>query len=193
MRDQSTGGKHKAHRPNPALHLVSSSPAPCFYPVALPSSAQLLRSSYIYTVLKLHSAFEGNLEADVAPSENEMDTPGLEKSYPLIITYLEILPLIISTKKGLHEKSKPQAFPWKGLEPKFSLPTWYKNPKAEDLTVCKLQRRSLWWKTVSALHWAKGRLSFTEKISVQLPNWDTCNRITIKNQHTINNTPWITF
>ena len=33
-----TGGKHKALRPNPALHLISSHPAPCFYPAAALSS-----------------------------------------------------------------------------------------------------------------------------------------------------------
>ena len=34
----STGGKHKARGPNPALHLVLSGPAPCFYPAAASSS-----------------------------------------------------------------------------------------------------------------------------------------------------------
>ena len=38
-----TGGKHKARRPNPALHLVLSSPAPCFYPAAAPSSLLLVK------------------------------------------------------------------------------------------------------------------------------------------------------
>ena len=33
-----TGGKHEAHRPNPALPLVLSGPAPCFYPAAALSS-----------------------------------------------------------------------------------------------------------------------------------------------------------
>ena len=37
------GGKHKAHRPNLPLHLVLSSPAPWFYPVAAPSSLPLLK------------------------------------------------------------------------------------------------------------------------------------------------------
>ena len=47
-----TGGKQKAGGPNPALHLVSSGPTPCFYPAAVPSSLPLeLRSSYMYTVL----------------------------------------------------------------------------------------------------------------------------------------------
>ena len=32
----------------------------------------------MYTVLKLFRPFEGNREADVAPSENEFDTPILE-------------------------------------------------------------------------------------------------------------------
>ena len=31
----------------------------------------------MYTVLKLFWPFEGNREADEAPSENEFDTPGL--------------------------------------------------------------------------------------------------------------------
>ena len=39
----------------------------------------MLRSSYIYTVLKLFWPFEGNLEADVAPSEDEFDTPKLDQ------------------------------------------------------------------------------------------------------------------
>ena len=38
-----TGGKHKACRPNPALHLVLSVPAPCFYPAAAPSSLPLVK------------------------------------------------------------------------------------------------------------------------------------------------------
>ena len=37
----------------------------------------MLRSSYIYTVLKLFQPFEGNLKADAASSENEFDTPDL--------------------------------------------------------------------------------------------------------------------
>ena len=40
-----------------------------------------LRSSYIYTVLKFFRPFEGNHKADVAPSENEFDTPVLEHSH----------------------------------------------------------------------------------------------------------------
>ena len=35
---QITGGNHKAHGPNPALHLVLSGPVPCFYPAAVLSS-----------------------------------------------------------------------------------------------------------------------------------------------------------
>ena len=38
-----TGGKHKAHGLNPPLHLVLSSPTPCFYPVAEPSSLPLVK------------------------------------------------------------------------------------------------------------------------------------------------------
>ena len=38
-----TGGKHKACRLNPALHLILSGPAPCFYPVAAPSSLPLVK------------------------------------------------------------------------------------------------------------------------------------------------------
>ena len=53
---QSTGGKPKARGPNPALHLVLSGPAPCFYPAAALSSHLTVRSSYIYTVLKWHLA-----------------------------------------------------------------------------------------------------------------------------------------
>ena len=40
--------------------------------------AYLLRSSYIYTVPNYIRPFEGNHEADVAPRENEFDTPALE-------------------------------------------------------------------------------------------------------------------
>ena len=39
----STGVKHKARRLNPALHLVLSGPAPCFYPAAAPSSVPLVK------------------------------------------------------------------------------------------------------------------------------------------------------
>ena len=38
-----TGGKHKAHGPNPVLHLVLSSPAPCFYLAAALSSFPLVK------------------------------------------------------------------------------------------------------------------------------------------------------
>ena len=48
--DYSTAGQHKARKLNPALHLVLSGQAPCFY-----AAAVLLRSSYIYIVLKLFS------------------------------------------------------------------------------------------------------------------------------------------
>ena len=51
-----TGGKHKAHWPDPALPLVLSCPAPCLCPVAALSSHWTVRSSYMYTVLKLRSA-----------------------------------------------------------------------------------------------------------------------------------------
>ena len=44
------------------------------------STPSQLRSSYIYTALKLFRPFEGNCEDDVASGENEFDTPGL---YPL--------------------------------------------------------------------------------------------------------------
>ena len=40
---QITGGKHKAHRLNPALHLVLSSLAPCFYPAAVPSTRLIIK------------------------------------------------------------------------------------------------------------------------------------------------------
>ena len=39
----STDGKHKACGLNPALHLVLSGPAPCFYPMAVPSSLPLVK------------------------------------------------------------------------------------------------------------------------------------------------------
>ena len=55
----------------PAQHLVSTQrqrQAPCPW----------LRSSYIYTVLKLFRPFEGNRKTDVAPGENEFDTPALD-------------------------------------------------------------------------------------------------------------------
>ena len=39
----STGGKHKARGPNPALHLVLSGPAPCFYLAAAPSFLPLVK------------------------------------------------------------------------------------------------------------------------------------------------------
>ena len=54
-------------------------PALCFYLVAVPSSR--LGESYIKGVVTLIQSsndiqpFEGNCEADVAPSENEFDTP----------------------------------------------------------------------------------------------------------------------
>ena len=46
------GGKHKARRLNPALHLVLSGPAPARWQRRAPCPS--LRSSYIYTILKLH-------------------------------------------------------------------------------------------------------------------------------------------
>ena len=41
------------------------------------STPSQLRSSYIYTVVKLFQPFEGHREADVAPGENEFDSPDL--------------------------------------------------------------------------------------------------------------------
>ena len=38
-----TGGKHKARGLNPALHLVVSSLAPCFYPAAVLSSLPIVK------------------------------------------------------------------------------------------------------------------------------------------------------
>ena len=38
-----TGGKHRAHRPNPAFYLLLSGPAPCFYLAAAPSSLPLVK------------------------------------------------------------------------------------------------------------------------------------------------------
>ena len=52
----STGGKHKACGPNPALHLLLSGPAPCFYPVAALSSLPLVREQLHVHSPKLHSA-----------------------------------------------------------------------------------------------------------------------------------------
>ena len=50
------------------------------------SLTSLLRSSYMFTVLNYIWPFEGNLEADVAPGENEFDTPGLDLllGFPLV-------------------------------------------------------------------------------------------------------------
>ena len=47
-------------------------------PNVIPTPSQL-RSSYIYTVLKLFQPFEGKCEADVAPGKNEFDTPALSE------------------------------------------------------------------------------------------------------------------
>ena len=67
----STGGKHKACGPNPALHLVLSSPAPCFYPAAVPSSLPLVKEQlHLYSPNYIWP-FEGN-------RENKFDTPGLQ-------------------------------------------------------------------------------------------------------------------
>ena len=73
---------------NPALHLVLSGPAPCFYLAAAPSSLYPLRSSYIYTVLNYIRPFEGNCEADVATGENDFDTP---KSFIKPNNYAEVV------------------------------------------------------------------------------------------------------
>ena len=53
---QITGGKHKAHRPNPALHLVLSGPAPCFCPAAAPGSLPLVKEWLHLYSLKVHLA-----------------------------------------------------------------------------------------------------------------------------------------
>ena len=72
------GGKHKARGLSPALHLVLSGPAPCFYPAAVPSSRLTVKEGYMYTILKLHSApWRQPRSWCVAPGENEFDTPGL--------------------------------------------------------------------------------------------------------------------
>ena len=46
------------------------------------STPKQLRSSYIYTVLKLFRPFEGSREVDVAPGEKEFDTPALMSAPP---------------------------------------------------------------------------------------------------------------
>ena len=51
-----TGGKHKARGLNPALHLVLSGLAPCFYPAAPLSSCLTVKEQLHFTVLKSHSA-----------------------------------------------------------------------------------------------------------------------------------------
>ena len=66
------------------------------------STPYQLRSSYIYTVLKIFQPFEGNCKADVAPSENEFDTPALSciarvlprplpRPYPLSLSVIYVL------------------------------------------------------------------------------------------------------
>ena len=63
---------------NPALHLVLSGPAPGFYPAAAPSSLPLVKEQlHLYSPKNHIRPFEGNHKADVAPGENEFDTPAV--------------------------------------------------------------------------------------------------------------------
>ena len=65
---------------NLALRLVFSSPAPCFYPAVLSSFPLVKEQLHLYSPKNYIRPFEGNLEADVAPSENEFNTPALDPS-----------------------------------------------------------------------------------------------------------------
>ena len=61
------------------------SPAAAFKGLNVISSPYQLRYSYIYTVLKLFRPFDSKHEADVAPGENEFDSPVLEtRTSPLL-------------------------------------------------------------------------------------------------------------
>ena len=78
MRQYGTGGKHKARGPNPPLHLVLWGPAPCFYPAAVPSSLPLVKEElHLYSPKVTSGPLKATCEADVAPNENEFDTPDL--------------------------------------------------------------------------------------------------------------------
>ena len=75
---QGTGGKPKACGLNPALHLVLSGPTPCFYLAVVPSSHLTVEEQlHLYSPKNYIQPFEGNREADVAPGENELDTPAV--------------------------------------------------------------------------------------------------------------------
>ena len=65
----------------------------------------LYKCNYSLTVkeLKLHSGFEGNRKADVAPSENEFDTPELEEyvfhcSWVSVLVYVRSGPSMVFFK-----------------------------------------------------------------------------------------------
>ena len=72
----STDGKHKACGPNPALHLVLSSPAPCFYLVAALSSRLTIKEYlHLYSPKITFGPLKAsNRKADVALRENEFNT-----------------------------------------------------------------------------------------------------------------------
>ena len=82
------------HGPSVAWHLVSTWRQ-------RRALAKPLRSSHMYTVLNYIQPFEGNCEADLGPSENEFDTPGLDQE---------------------NRKWQPEA-DWQDPEPSAILPT----------------------------------------------------------------------
>ena len=59
------------------FHWRPHQPRGCLQRAECNFNSLTLRSSYIYTALTLFRPFEGNGEADVAPGENEFDTPAL--------------------------------------------------------------------------------------------------------------------
>ena len=78
-----TGGKHKARRPNPALHIVLSGPAPCFYPAAVPSSRLTIKESlHVYSPKITFGPLKATVRLMWPPGENEFDVPTIEENHP---------------------------------------------------------------------------------------------------------------
>ena len=73
-----TGCKHKACGPNMALHLVVSGPAPCFYPVAAPSSRLIVKEElHLYSPKMTFGPLKATARLMWPPSENEFDIPAV--------------------------------------------------------------------------------------------------------------------
>ena len=82
----------------PHSHQRPHQPHSCLQRAECNFNSLTVKSSYIYTVLKLFWPFEGKHEADVVPGENEFDTPDLDYPSEVKVIALDRLNMFVSPK-----------------------------------------------------------------------------------------------